>query len=599
MSIWASIKETLAFRVARKTTLTAEMQTAIHEAMAEYDRWEKVGEGREVYRSEHHDDRGRIFDDTTLVSEETKLQTKNVPVNEASQWTAVGLNVGVDPENEQTVSRLRLQQNAAVYQWINFPVTRSIIENIKRYAVGRGVKFDAFIEDIQAYLERFWRQSDMEKRVKDAFRDYLMMGEDFWVFFERPTDDWDKEKESPIIARRIPALQINDIEVDKDDMERNLAYMREYQPDPKTPEMKKVWYLDVEYPKGDEEKIGLPRPLNNTPSQNEVDAQEERVMMLKYGLSFDARGRSFLESVLRYTRIYMDFLYDRARLTHLHTKIFMIETRTTKSGKTLSTSYEKMPKGGIKLVASPDRKFELVGPQTGAGDAMVDNKMMLYNIGSGVSSPIHILNMNAENENYSSIREAANPFVQMIHDLQDEWAEYIRKMFRYVLAEGVRRGVLEPEYEISKYPDGTMGEAAGYIASRLKAGVDLKKILVEAAGMFGKPVKLKMQTVDVPIHVIFPEVAQADLEKVAQSLMLLVQSGIMSKETAMNKLGLEPTSERNRLAADDEEARIKQEEILKRMKTGQNGDINPGDDQSGDNPDNQPPKGGSPASPKA
>ena len=462
-----------------------------------------------------------------------KLKPVTEKISEAT-YINLGLNSGINPDNIQTLGKLRLAQDASLWQWINFPVGKSIIESTKRYVIGKGIKIDIPHEDISKVCKAMWKGNGFELGTKDDFRDYLIDGEILYSIFVNE-DCKDAEKEPCVYLRRLPSSQIEEVEYDPEDYKTKLSYKRTYTKDG---EIVTIHYLDFAYKNDVLEEAGLVYNPDISDSQYEVEATgNNRVAMFMNGTTFDERGRPFMECILRWNRILTDFVYDRGRLNHLRTKVFLIETRTAKGGRTLGSSsgISNMPKGGTKLIESADRKFRMVDPQTGASDAYTDYKIILYIIASGVSMPMHIINMNAENENYASIRQAGHPFIQMIEDFRDTWAEYVRQILRYTIAIAVEQGHLEKTYKLERRPSDTIGEMSNLLETRLKQGIPVEDIINEAE-QFKKDM-VEINAVDIPINIIFPELTEADPKVLAETLEVQMRNGIVSRKTAMQKSG--------------------------------------------------------------
>ena len=71
-----------------------------------------------------------------------------------------------------------------------------------------------------------------------------------------------------------------------------------------------------------------------------------------------------------------------------------------------------------------------------------------------------------------------------------------------------------------------------------------------------------MRTVDVPIGLIFPKVVQTDPDKMGAYLKILSELGVMSKETIMREVGLDPDIEMARIENEDQHAWDKNQERI-------------------------------------
>lgn len=488
-----------------------------------------------------------------------KAKYKNVA---EGTWATYGLSPFQDPNSEQTLDKLRLQQAAAMYQWVNYPIARSEIENIKRYALGRGLKITCTIPEIARVIKNFLSVNQFDRRNKESFRMYLIEGETFMAFYDNYDEtSFDKEVDSPLLVRTFPSSEIVDIEYDSEDRETVLSYKREIMG-----EGKPKYYLDVSHPFGDEEVLGLPTTMNRSLSDYVGDAEEPRVIFFKNGPMYDSRGRVFLEPVLRWNRVAVDFLYTRSRLNHLRSKIFLVETRMGSTGNKVSsapTATERMPAGGTNLIETSDRKFRIIEPKTGADDAETDYRMLLYMIGSALSMPLHVLQVNAENENYASIKEAGTPFVNMIADVQDDWKDKIDGVIQYLLHTCVRVGILEKEYTVELISSDALREIEDYVDER-RANGDSESDIKEAVDKLLAKEKTtkKVKTINAPVDIIFPNIVKLDIDKNTRSIISQVEAGLTSEYTGRIALGRDPEVERERVSI---ETKAREEALEKRV----------------------------------
>lgn len=560
--------------IMRRSTLDEIVDTKVNDAIIEYDAYDRVSEGNELIR---HVKPGlgqeSIFAHESLhtegIKEASKIKDFKVANISEGAWASVGFTINQDPDNIQTVDRLRLAQKASVYQWANFPIAKSIIESLKRYILGRGLKIDCPIPDINKLIANFWTGNSMELRFKNIVREYFLKGEWFGVFFDQHDvlgEKFDPTIDPLLLLRTISSEEIDDIEYDPNDAESIWVYKRTRN---LLDESNTKYYLDIGYPFGDESEHGISVYGNEAQSQKEGESEEHRMMFIKHGLLLDPRGRVFMDTVLRWNRVYVDFVYNRCQLNHIRTKIFLIESRTGASGKRVAsgTSVERMPRGGMKLIETPDRQYKILAPNTGADDADTDVKMLLYLIASGVSMPLHILNMNAENENFASIKEAGTPFVQMVYDYQDEFGEHLKKMLRFLIKMGIRKGVIQQEYSVEYYPEDAIRETIEYVNKNLQAE-NYNQVLEQARGMLGEKETKVIKAIHVPLNIVFPNIAHSDPSKQSSALKIYKELGLMSRYTARIQLGLDPEVEEWRIDAEYEKDSAKAEEEFRRRNTG-------------------------------
>lgn len=509
-------------------------------------------------------------------------------VSESYDGMSVGLNTGEAPDNEQDVGKLRLQQLASKNQYLTMPPAKSIIENLKKYCIGRGISYDCPNETVDNYLSNIWEHNRMDVSLKETFRDWLMMGEVPWAFWDNTKDpNFDKENDSALEIRSLPPEQIEDVEYDIDDFTAVLSYKRSYWAGKKITE---AFYLDITHPYGDESDLKLDTTYNKKTSAYQNKAEEPRMYMFKYGLTHDQRGRVFMDTVLRWNRIYVDFVHDRGRINHLRTKIFLVETLTGKNNTVGGGSrYERMPKGGIKLVENANRKYRVISPDTGAQDAELDAKLIGYLICSGVQMPMYILFQNSENNNYASIKEAGHPFAMSVQDLQDEYSERIRKIVKFFIAHGIRSKLLPPEIEMEYYPLKTIGEMKSMISELVAEAVPADRIVSQVRQKYGETKKYKIRTIDIPITLNFPIIVASDPEKTANTIKIYRELGLVSRRTAITKIGEDPEVELTRMAQEEEEDLQKSIERRNTLGTDM-GITNPNDNNPVPNNKDNPPE---------
>jgi hypothetical protein len=392
------------------------------------------------------------------------------------------------------------------------------------------------------------------------------------IFFTEMDIRFEQENDPICILRAIPATEIVDIEYDDNDKQTILSYKRTRVLDSGTTDDRR--YLDVTHPEGDESELKLPQTLNLQQSQYASEAQtNEKMLWIKFGLPYDLRGRPILEPVLRWNRMYSDFVYDRGRLNHLRSKIFLIKNIGSTTGKasTKKQEVERMPRGGMMLVQPQGTEYKMLAPNTGASDAYTDIKIILYLIGSPYGMPIHILNVNAENENYASIRAAGNPFAQFIADMQDDWGWEIRRIIRFVLATAVRKKFLKPTYTVEAYSGASVSEAKKFISESVDRGHSVETIVAAARTMLGEKKSIEVPTTQLDIDIIFPSILHDDPEKQAKTLQIYIQLKLMSRYTARTKIGVDPDIEQSRIEQEYEEDQEKLDREFERMNRGNTG----------------------------
>lgn len=97
---------------------------------------------------------------------------------------------------------------------------------------------------------------------------------------------------------------------------------------------------------------------------------------------------------------------------------------------------------GTILTTSHHTDLEFLSPQTNFGDAVPLGRLMLLGIAAGAGVPEFMLTADASNASYSSTMVAEGAAVKLFESEQRFLAEELEPLWRWVMAEGAREGLL-------------------------------------------------------------------------------------------------------------------------------------------------------------
>lgn len=444
-------------------------------------------------------------------------------------WSDIGAP-GLDPERMLSSGRRQALQTACVKVSLKDPHGRSIVKNIRRFTIGRGIKYTCPVEAIQEVLDEFWKQNKMEKRQKDMAEDKFVESEYFMLFFRNLSTGKDG---GTTRFRKIRTAEITEIETNPEDVETVLAYKREFT---KGDQLVTRWYPDVNY-------YDLPDEPGNTSAYESKFAQgaaEGSVVMyfLKDGPADELRGRPAMESILPWLKHFETICVDSVRRWHEMCKVIWFK-KVAGRGTEATTRERRFPKGGVIIPETSNVTYRSEAPKVAAGDAETLMTQTLYTVGAGVTVPLFMLHQDPSNSNYASIRKSDTPFSQMIVDIQDDWSIVFDKIFRVVIDTKIRVGKLSDRVELVTYTEEAQWQAMDMLISGVLNG-DTVESLTEAI----RPVleegveKQQIMTIDVPIEIIFPDVVRESELDQAKTLEVWNKLGV-SPQTIYSRMGLD------------------------------------------------------------
>jgi hypothetical protein len=262
------------------------------------------------------------------------------------------------------------------------------------------------------------------------------------------------------------------------------------------------------------------------------------VSFLKLNDSDKLRGLPPLKRVLKWSKLYENFIMDRMVLNHERAKVVWIKTYGMKPRDPLPNKQYKSPSQGSMLLEKDGIKYRTEKPNLDSSEAKEDGLGLLYYIATSIRMPIHILNQRTDQQVYASIRKADTPFQNMIESAQFMYAEHFEDIYRYQIREMVKRKKLEKEYEYSSYAEDAVLTAVRQINDGVLDGRPIEEIKNEVKKTLndGK-FKVKTPTEDLPISQDFPQMTLQDPKEMAEVLKLHKDTGLASVATLSGKAG--------------------------------------------------------------
>jgi hypothetical protein len=171
------------------------------------------------------------------------------------------------------------------------------------------------------------------------------------------------------------------------------------------------------------------------------------------------RGRTTLEPVLRYLKMYDEWVKDRMVLNKVRSSIALVRQvegtaaqieQIRNRGKATSNQFagankQRMLQPGSILTPGPGVKYEMLSPNINAADAKDDGKNILLAVAAGIGFPEMFLTADYSNANYSSTLIAQNPLVREFEDWQDFFDIFFQDLIQDILAIGKNHGDLSPD----------------------------------------------------------------------------------------------------------------------------------------------------------
>jgi hypothetical protein len=320
----------------------------------------------------------RLFGD--VIDERVQAAVKVV---DDKWWRQVG---GAAGPQDKRWWELRDDFQDALEAWRTNPLAFRIVSLTTDYVVGNGVQISSPVSYVDRFVSEFstHRQNRMPMRIYSWCDELTRIGELFVVLFTNPADGM-------TYVRTIPALKIDRIETDPNDLERELRYheLRSDQP------IEGKWWDGWELGKDD------------------LDAP----VVLHYAVNRAVgciRGQGDLVPILPWLRRYREWLEDRVRVNrYKNAFLWHVRLEGASPGDIQSKQgqYSRPPAPGSVIVTDETEQWMAVRPDIQAEDVKDDGKALRLMIAAGAGIPLHYL-AEGETATRSTAQEMAGPTVR-------------------------------------------------------------------------------------------------------------------------------------------------------------------------------------------
>jgi hypothetical protein len=257
-------------------------------------------------------------------------------------------------------------------------------------SVARGVPSDA--GDPNAWVQAFWNHplNHLSDRIYAWCDELSRSGELFLVLSRNPADGMS-------YVREIPALQIDAVETDPEDRERELRYHQ-------LTEDVEGRYWSAESTPLPVDKAAAPEGFRDDPDQ----------VMLHYAINRPVgaiRGRSDLAQILPWLERYDLWLEDRVRINRYKgAYLWHVRIDNAASGQLEAKrrQYSRVPRPGSIIISDASEHWEAVSPQINADDVAADGKAIRLMIAAGAGVPLHYL-AEGDSATRATAREMGTP----------------------------------------------------------------------------------------------------------------------------------------------------------------------------------------------
>ena len=460
------------------------------------------------------------------------VQIDPLPLADRAGWVLMGLSSQEDANRIVPDGKLFTLQDAAFEKANLNPHAKGAVKTMRKYIAGRGVAVSSPVDVVNVVIQDFWQRNTLGIRHKAMVRSVFIEGE-YYVLHTLT-----KGKDT---IRRIPPKEITGIETDPEDVETKWSYQRDFV----AADTQKVtrYYADSAYyarlAQAEAEGIeSLPRSTFHEALRRQVDEGDVLVQQIRWGEEGEKRGRVPMAAELPYFKMLEQLHQDAARRCHEQAKVIWFKKIVGRTSEATQRE-RRAPAGGVMLIETENVSYRTESPKLAAGDMEITRRMLLYTIGGGLQIPLHILDSNAENENYSSIKKSDNPFLQEVMDWQDFWDDHLRELLKVPIRAAILAKTLPDHVTINRY----VQEAVWEVVDRVIHGVvnrePMPMLLRESQAMLeGHDETLTIPTEEAPISIIFPVLVHESPLEQAQALEIWARLGV-SQQTLVTKLGLD------------------------------------------------------------
>lgn len=433
------------------------------------------------------------------------------------------------PEVDLNFEELYLIQDAVWVKYASDPIVHGAVDNYVDYVLGAGVSTSTPVDEVNVEIHKFEKLNKWFKRQKDIVKNSFIDGEHFTLLWTNNQGD--------VLVRKCHPKSIENIETAKYDYEVLYSILRRlYQYDDQG---NTTMSTDTQYIKTLDYDFMLASGFGYNRSPHTPRFERNVVVEpLILNDSDKIRGIPPLKRALRWSKIYENFIMDRAVLNHERAKVVWIKSYSQQSRDPLQNKTYKAPPGGTMMIEKDGVKYRVEKPHLESSEAKEDGLGLLYYIATTMRFPLHILNQRTDQQVYASIRKADTPFQKFIDSSQYLYADHFERIYRYFLEQKVRRKVLKETYDYPAYSE----DAVLTAVRQINEGVLNKEPILDIKNKAEKTLEegkhmTKTLTVEIPISQDFPQMMLQDPKEMAEVLKIHNEMGIASKATLSAKAG--------------------------------------------------------------
>jgi hypothetical protein len=240
--------------------------------------------------------------------------------------------------------------------WRKNPLARRLVGIVTSYTVGSGISLHSEHKGLQDFIERFWLHNRMELRLDEWCDELSRSGELFPVLFTNPVDGMSS-------VRLVPAVQIEYVDADPEDYEREIRYKETVA---LTSAVNEIWWQGAGSDTADDARVPV---------------------MLHYAVNRPVgglRGESDLAPLLPWLRRYSRWLEDRVRLNAAMRSFLWVVSVPARLRAQVEERYRQVPEPGSVIITEKDAEtWEAVTPSLHAADAEKDGRAIRWMIVAG------------------------------------------------------------------------------------------------------------------------------------------------------------------------------------------------------------------------
>ena len=401
---------------------------------------------------------------------------------------------------------LRDDLEDALTAWRTNPLAFRIVALTTDYVVGAGIQITSPVAYIDDFINRLsnHRLNKLRMRHYSWCEELTRSGEVFITMHTNPADGIS-------YFRATPAVKIDQIEADPDDLEKELRYHELRTDDP----IEGKWW----------------------PAWDTAKDTPETPVMLHYAINRPVgciRGQGDLTPLLSWLRRYREWLEDRVRVNR-YKNAFLWHVNIEGGGpadiQAKQGQYAKPPSPGSVIVTDETETWTPVQPNIQAEDVKDDGKALRLMIAAGAGIPLHYL-AEGESATRSTAAEMTGPTIRHYEHRQmffcDMLLDIIEKAhYRATVTPGAHmhtpRGGLQLSYTVSdlreedslKTAKAALAMVETLVAMKAQGWITTRKALEIAYKFAGEIIDVEALMKELEQTPAVPEAADGDTEPAA------------------------------------------------------------------------------------